>query len=508
MRLGGEQNGPPQGSCLPGTPGDLAQETSRLQVVARPGGPGCLRDAVSVERKRGEPWYIRAAERKPEQPDRERSVLGQQDRDGKPHGLREGIVSLPALVDTQQVIDGRLEPCVRLRALRGLDFGEHPHCGSRVRRLQDHVRCIAENPADHPLPQPVRGDRLQHGERNTLPDVAGPSQREVVLPAPDAERERAVEPWNSALGTPVRVERVIGQRHVALAGPQDPVSEFLAEHAGDLAPSVHSPRDCRSHEALGVLLAAPIGRAFQVMVVESNLSEVPPDRVRHTATLPPRVILQEAVDLLAERTWTSATIRAGPVRGAPPMAQPMAEPIRDLFDLPEQIRKGDFVHKLSEGVEHARGDGVELRGDARGSRGRSRSALRAGGGIAAGRDAARRRTCTGASVAASRTSWRMVSLAARGERGRLADRGAARAAGALRTASAGRRSCCELRLPPRSARRGLAEADLRRRTCGHVRRVAPGRAGARCCSATPRSSTNAVDHAHRGGRGGGVLRAS
>jgi hypothetical protein len=66
------------------------------------------------------------------------------------------------------------------------------------------------------------------------------------------------------------------------------------------------------------------------------------------------VILQEAVDLLAERTWTSATIRAGPVRGAPPMAQPMAEPIRDLFDLPEQIRKGDFVHKLSEGVEHAR----------------------------------------------------------------------------------------------------------------------------------------------------------
>lgn len=24
--------------------------------------------------------------------------------------------------------------------------------------------------------------------------------------------------------------------------------------------------------------------------------------------------------------------------------------VRDLFDIPEQIRKGDFVHKLSEGV--------------------------------------------------------------------------------------------------------------------------------------------------------------
>lgn len=30
----------------------------------------------------------------------------------------------------------------------------------------------------------------------------------------------------------------------------------------------------------------------------------------------------------------------------------MSEMIRELFDLPEQIRKGDFVHKLSEGVEH------------------------------------------------------------------------------------------------------------------------------------------------------------
>ena len=26
--------------------------------------------------------------------------------------------------------------------------------------------------------------------------------------------------------------------------------------------------------------------------------------------------------------------------------------LRDLFDLPEQIRKGDFVHKLGEGVEN------------------------------------------------------------------------------------------------------------------------------------------------------------
>ena len=30
----------------------------------------------------------------------------------------------------------------------------------------------------------------------------------------------------------------------------------------------------------------------------------------------------------------------------------MTDVVRDLFDLPAQVRKGDFVLKLSEGVEH------------------------------------------------------------------------------------------------------------------------------------------------------------
>ena len=29
--------------------------------------------------------------------------------------------------------------------------------------------------------------------------------------------------------------------------------------------------------------------------------------------------------------------------------------VRDLFDIPEQIRKGDFVHKLSEGIDDPAG---------------------------------------------------------------------------------------------------------------------------------------------------------
>ena len=38
--------------------------------------------------------------------------------------------------------------------------------------------------------------------------------------------------------------------------------------------------------------------------------------------------------------------------------------IRELFDIPEQIRKGDFVLKLAEGIAEPARDRADLRGHA------------------------------------------------------------------------------------------------------------------------------------------------
>ena len=78
-------------------------------------------------------------------------------------------------------------------------------------------------------------------------------------------------------------------------------------------------------------------------------------------------------------------------------------PVRDLFDLPEQVRKGDFVLKLAEGVAHPKETAATYVATPALVDSLDRAIKLVGSALRDGRSQAR--ISTEASVAANRISW-------------------------------------------------------------------------------------------------------